>query len=161
MLADGRRFAPAGVKRKASVSQSDFDTALRIACAQGVEVTRDLGDGRAFLLADPKFWNWCGTHDGWRHWAGGTVSCPLSEFLVLAGYAEFDDRQEGLTDRERCRFVMLLDMWYPTECPLSLSAPRGMFCFESRVTSLRYLDISSDHNDGVSPCGAAPAGSAK
>lgn len=100
-LADGRAFRPAGVGRRSTVSAKEFDEALRVMAAQGVEVIRDRGDGTAFLLGEPKFDNWCGNSQA--RWAGTFYQAPLSELLVYAEYAYQDIRQPNLTPRERWR----------------------------------------------------------
>ncbi len=106
-LADGRVFRPAGVTRHDGVPAEDYDKALRVIVAQGVTVVRDLGDGRAFLLAEPKFFNSCGTRgdDGnpWKRWAGSYVQCRVSELLIQTAYAIPAPDQASLTERERWR----------------------------------------------------------
>ncbi len=106
-LADGRAFRPAGVRRSKDVTSQDFDKALRVIVAQGVFVTRDLGDGSATLVAEPKFYNWCGTRgaDGipWKRNAGWYLPCPVSELLIQTAYAIPDLDQPGLTPKERWR----------------------------------------------------------
>lgn len=104
-LDDGRELRPAGIRRRTSVSPRDFDKALRTMTAQGVIVLRDLGDGRAFLLAEPKFSNSCGTRKGLIsvRWAGAFIPCRMSELLVRTGYAEVDPDLVGLDARERWR----------------------------------------------------------
>lgn len=107
-LSDGRTFRPAGVRRRDNVPVEDYDNALRVIVAQGVVVTRDLGDGTAFLLAEPKYYNWCGTRFGykgnpWARWAGSYFQRPLSELLILSAYAEPDLEQTTLTAREQWR----------------------------------------------------------
>lgn len=99
-LADGRSVRPAGVRRRDDVTPDQYDAALRVMLAQGVEVTRDLHDGRAMLLCEPRFYNWCGTYSGWTHWAGGYFRGPLSEMLIVTAYAEHDPTQTGMTPRE-------------------------------------------------------------
>ena len=96
-LADGRIFRPAGVSRAEAISTEEYDRALRVIVRQGVVVIRDLGDGRAFLRTEPKFYNWCGTSGTFTHWAGSYIQCPLSELLIYAGYAraEVDDRPDA------------------------------------------------------------------
>lgn len=106
-LADGRTFRPAGIQRRESVSQDAYDDTLRVIAAQGVIVTRDIGDGSALLLAEPRFYNWCGTR-GYQgnpraRLAGFYVQCPLSEAMIHWGYAVPDLDQEGLTPHERWR----------------------------------------------------------
>lgn len=107
MLADGRTLRPAGVRRIDGVSIEDYDRALRVMTAQGVVVLRDLGDGSAFLLSEPKFYNWSGTRgykgNAWARWGGSYLRCPLSELLIQSAYAESDLDQAGLTARERWR----------------------------------------------------------
>ncbi len=102
-LADGRVFRPAGVVRRETVESALYDDAIRAVCAQGVEVHKDFGDGRAFLLAEPKFYNWCGTRKGLTRWAGSYLQCPVSELLVHMGYADADLSQADLSARERWR----------------------------------------------------------
>jgi hypothetical protein len=107
MLADGRTLRPAGVRRIDGVSIEDYDRALRVMTAQGVVVLRDLGDGSAFLLSEPRFYNWSGTRNykgnAWARWGGSYLQCPLSELLIQSAYAESDLDQSGLTARERWR----------------------------------------------------------
>lgn len=106
-LADGRAFRPAGVRRHDGVSIDEFDKAVSVVVAQGVFVVREVGDGSAFLVAEPKFYNWCGTRnmDGvpWKRWAGSYLQCPVSELLIQMGYATADLEQVGLTAREQWR----------------------------------------------------------
>lgn len=102
-MADGRMLRPAGIRRRDSVSAGEYDAALRAIVNQGVVVTRDLGDGRALLRAEPKFWNWCGTHNGWTHWAGTYLQCPVSELLIFSAYADPDVDAVRLDQKERWR----------------------------------------------------------
>ncbi len=105
ILADDRAYRPAGITRRDDVSPADFDAALRTVAAQGILVDRDLGDGRAFLHAEPKFYNHCGYRNRWgRHWAGRYVNCDASLALVTSGYARIDLDQPGLSDLDRWRF---------------------------------------------------------
>lgn len=103
VLADGRAFTPDGVRRANGLAPEQFDLVLRVAGAQGVVVERDLGDGRAMVTVEPRFYNGCGSHSGWTRWAGSYVRHTLSQFLVLMGYAAFDPSQAGLTPMERWR----------------------------------------------------------
>ena len=106
-LADGRALRPAGITRADTVSAEDFDRALRVITAQGVTITRDLGDGRAFLGAEPRFYNWCGTRgdngNPWARCAGWYIQCPISELLIQSAYADPALDQPGLTPHERWR----------------------------------------------------------
>ncbi len=107
-LSDGRTFRPAGVRRRGDVSADAYDDALRVIVAQGVVVIHDLGDGTAFLLAEPKYYNWCGTRCGykgipWARWAGSYLQRPLSELLIFSAYARPDLDHTALTARERWR----------------------------------------------------------
>ncbi len=108
VLVDGRKFRPAGVLTHPDIDPAAYDEALRIACAQGVTLLRDLGDGRAFLQAEPKFYNWCGTRTGYGlnpfgRWAGGYFQAPLSEFLIFAGYAVPVSIDPALSEFEKWR----------------------------------------------------------
>lgn len=108
-LADGRRLRPAGVRPKKNVSAQQFDAALAVMVAQGVVVEREFEDGRAFMVCEPKFYNWCGTmgYDpkyGWGRWAGGYFQCPLSVLLILAGSADAVLDEPGLNGEDRWRF---------------------------------------------------------
>lgn len=106
-LSDGRSFAPAGVERAQTITPAKYDEALAAATDQGVEVLFDLGNGRAALLCEPKFYNTCGTrgYKGDRHawWAGGTYGCRLSEFLTCSGYAIIAGSKSELPPREQWR----------------------------------------------------------
>ncbi len=106
-LDDGRKFKPAGIRRHDRVNQTDYDRILEAVVAQGVKVVRDLGDHRALLVAEPKFYNWCGTYNsswlGSTRWAGTYHQVPVSELLIAEGVAEPDVGQLGLTALERWR----------------------------------------------------------
>jgi hypothetical protein len=87
-LANGSVLRPAGIVRSPSVSEEQYDAALRTMTAQGVEV-RDLVSGEAAMLqAEPKFYNWCGTSS--RRWPGSYFQCGVSEAMVYLGYADLD-----------------------------------------------------------------------
>lgn len=143
-LADGRSFRPAGITRRETVSRADFDAALTTITAQGIVVIRDLGDGRALLMAEPKFYNWCGTRNyrgnPWARWAGSFLQCPVSELLIQSGYAAPALDQPGFTPLELWRLEGALHASpQPTE-PTQLS---------STLTALRYDGSSNafDHYD--------------
>ncbi|MBK7403932.1 MAG: hypothetical protein IPJ41_04690 [Phycisphaerales bacterium] len=120
-LADGRTLRPAGVRRSDGVTPDEYDLALRTLVAQGVLVDRTLDDTRAMLTAEPKFYNWCGTRgmegNPFAHWAGGYYPCPVSEFLIIARYADPDPDQPGLTPCERWRLEGTQHFWPPLEDP--------------------------------------------
>ncbi len=101
-LADGRTLRPAGITRRANITAAQFDEALRIMTAQGITITRDLGDGTALLHCEPRFYNTCGTSQQGRFfrpgWAGSYLPCPLSELLIIAAYA--DPTPESPNDTE-------------------------------------------------------------
>lgn len=133
-LADGRTFRLAGVARREGVPAAEYDGALRAMVAQGVVVVRDLGNGSALLVGEPRFHNWCGTHRGWTHWAGALIQCPLSELLVLGGWADANPTESGLTSREAWRIEGVVHAFSVS------SRPR-------RVLTLREgpaIDFSSD-----------------
>jgi hypothetical protein len=131
LLADGRAFRPAGVRRLESVAVEDFDNALRVMIARGVVVIRDVGDGTAFLLAEPKFYNACGTRgmDGnpWKRWAGSYFQCPMSELLIHVGYAAADLAQDGLTKRELWRLEGVQHCVGVEDHPRRISLGSGSF----------------------------------
>jgi hypothetical protein len=83
-LADGRTLRPAAVALpedpEAHSAALEF---IHIAVAQGVEVIRELEDGSALLLCEPRFYNWCGTCRT-RAWY---LRSGLSELLIRAGHA--------------------------------------------------------------------------
>lgn len=99
-LVDGRRLQPAGIRWIDSIDSVTIDNFLRIATAQGIVVTRDLGDGRAFMRCEPRFCNWCGTS---RTWAGAYYQFPLSVLSVRCGYATPDLDQPLLDPIEQWR----------------------------------------------------------
>lgn len=143
-LADGRTFRPAGVRLKSGRTISQLDDALRIATAQGVVVDRDLGDGRAFLTVEPKFFNWCGTlgFNGlwWSHWAGGYFQCPLSAVLIYAGYTEPSLEEAGLTPKDRWRLVGV-DQFRQEDPPrIGISDERQAFRFNAGIARFQNLD---------------------
>ncbi|MBL0871400.1 MAG: hypothetical protein IBJ18_12580 [Phycisphaerales bacterium] len=106
-LADGRVLTPAGIRRRDNITDQQFDDALRTCVAQGVIINRDLKDGRAFLTVEPKFYNWCGTcarkRGSRKRWKGTYFQAPLSELLVVQGYAHIELDQPNLTPLERWR----------------------------------------------------------
>lgn len=145
-LSDGRSLRPAGVARRDGVSVEEFDAAIRTAVAQGVAVTRDLGDGRAFLRAEPRFYNWCGTRgyqgNPWAHWAGSYLQMPLSELLIHAGYAKANLDEEGLAGRERWRLGGVQHIAAGiNESPVRISTESTAFRYDG---SERYLSTDCD-----------------
>jgi hypothetical protein len=124
-LSDGRRLRPAGVQRHTGVSAEEFDQALCVMTAQGLVVNRDLGDGRAFMTVEPKFYNWCGTRGykgrPWAHWAGGYVACPLSELLIQSAHATPDLHEDGLTSHELWRLEGVLHVEWIADVPTKVS----------------------------------------
>lgn len=137
-LSDGRVLRPAGVTRRESVSVAEYDNALCVIVAQGVVVTRDLGDGTAFLLAEPRFYNWCGTRgyhgNPWARWAGSYIQCPLSELLVGAAYADVDLNQSGMTAREIWRLEGVGQVCAIDEEPMLVSRELGALRYDGGVT---------------------------
>lgn len=133
LLTDGRAFRPAGVRKLESVAAEDFDNALRVMVAQGVVVIRDVGDGSAFLLAEPKFYNPCGTRgmDGnpWKRGAGSYFQCPISELLIQTGYAAPTLAQNGLTKRELWRLEGVQHFGGVEDSPRRVSPGSGSFRF--------------------------------
>lgn len=145
-LADGRRLRPAGVTRHAAVSSQEFDLALRAICNQGVIVVRDLGDGRAMLVGEAKFYNWCGTtsHHGFRtvHWAGTYLQCPVSELLIHAGYADSAPDEPGLTPREKWRLEGVGEITAIEQTPSAISVDDSALSYDGSVTYLSGYDAN-------------------
>lgn len=143
-LADGRAFRPAGVRRHDGVSLEEFDKALSAVVAQGVVVVREVGDGSAFLVAEPKFYNWCGTRnmDGvpWKRWAGSYLQCPVSELLIQMGYATADLEQVGLTARERWRLEGVEHIGGIAESPTRISDHLGAIRYGGSETHFSDYD---------------------
>ncbi|MFN8728491.1 MAG: hypothetical protein ACK55O_09465 [Phycisphaerales bacterium] len=143
-LSDGRVFRPAGVQRPEGVAAEDYDNAVRVIVAQGVIVVRDLGDGSAFLLAEPKFYNWCGTRnaDGipWKRWAGSYLQCPVSELLVQTAYAIPALDQDQLTARERWRLEGVEHIAGIAESPTRISNDLGAFRYGGGESYLSDYD---------------------
>jgi hypothetical protein len=146
-LADGRTFRPAGVGRRSTISASDYDEALRVISAQGVAVLRDRGDGTAFLLAEPRFYNWCGTcarryagQPGSR-WMGTFYQAPLSELLVFTGYAYPEVHQPNLTERERWRLEGVRHAFGDLDVrPLDLSPELSALSYDGRLSLFQSYD---------------------
>jgi hypothetical protein len=128
-LEDGRVLRPAGISPAADVAPSLFDEALRAATLQGVVVTREFGDGRALLLAEPKFYNWCGTC-GCDGWMGTYYRMPLSEAMVFLKYATIDTTQDGMTARERWR-IEGANKFMANDGPARMSMRSRSFRYES------------------------------
>lgn len=144
-LADGRSFRPAGVRRGDGVQVGDYDNALRVMCAQGVVVIRDLGDGTAFLVAEPKFYNWCGTRNHLgipsARWGGSYFQVPLSELLVQTAHAKPDLDQTRLTAHERWRLEGLEHLEaMVSESPTRISARLDAFRYDGRERYLSELN---------------------
>lgn len=139
-LATGAAFHPAGVVRRGSVTPTDFDLALRIMTAQGVVVIRDLGDGRAFLMAEPKFYNWCGTSS--PRWAGTYYRCRVSELLVATAFADPAIDEPGLTPRERWRLEGVRETLILDDVPTRLSTTQMAI----RIDTM-YAMLSDDYDD--------------
>lgn len=145
-LADGRAFRLAGIRRSQDVTAQDYDKALRIVVAQGVILVRDLGDGSAMFIAEPKFYNWCGTRnaDGipWKRCAGWYLRCPVSELLIHTKYAIPDLDQAGLTARERWRLEGVEHLGGMDESPTRISDELGAFRFGGYATYLSNYDTT-------------------
>jgi hypothetical protein len=144
-LADGRVFRPASVVRRESVEPALYDDAIRAVCAQGVELQRELGDGQAFLLAEPKFYNWCGTRTGLTRWAGSCFQCPVSELLVHLGYAELDATQSDLSARERWRLEGAAGGLRREDQPIRLSREMKAFRYDPSFNVYRDLDVELEY----------------
>ena len=136
-LADGRVFRPAGVRRAEGVDEGAYDRAIGVVCAQGVVVRRDLGDGRAFLVAEPRFFNWCGTRNyngnPRARWGGSYIQCPVSELLVKCGYAVAVVDEAGLTSRERWRLEGVARAVGVAESPKIVSEKQSALMFDAGV----------------------------
>lgn len=145
-LTDGRVFRPAGVRCAAGVGADEYDNAVRVIVAQGVVVVRDLGDGTAFLLAEPKFYNWCGTRGSsglpQQRWAGSYLQCPVSELLVQTGYAVPALNQEGLTARERWRLEGVEHLGDIPESPTRISDELGAFRYGGGESYFRNYEAN-------------------
>ena len=110
LLEDGRVLSPAGVTIRGDVDELTVDRVLSTLCRQGIEIVRDLGDGRAIMNVEPKFHNWCGTSR--RHgFAGAYFQGPLSEYLVYLGCAVAHIDEPGLTEQERSRLRGFVDFF--------------------------------------------------
>ena len=147
-LSNGRTLAPAGVRKRDVVSPQDYDHALRAATAQGVVIVHDLGDGRAFLKAEPMFYNWCGTGNyKWGiGWAGSYLQVTLSEFLVYAGYADPEPSPINLDQRQGWRLEGAREMSKAaigeTEPFLMTVTESQQFRYDSYVEYFRdYADL--------------------
>lgn len=141
-LGDGRAFRPAGVRRLDGVAPEEYDRALRAIVAQGVVVIRDFGDGRVFLMAEPKFYNWCGTHGVWYHWAGAYIQCPVSELLIYSGYARANLDDAGMTPHERWRLEGVGEIGGNVDGPVSISATSAALRFDATVRSFSDYDAN-------------------
>ena len=148
-LADGRVLRPAGVRRVEGVSAEEFDHALRVIVAQGVMVTRELGDGRAMLVAEPRFYNWCGTR-GYEgslrlRWGGSFLQCPVSELLIDCAYGAVNLDEPGLTARER---------WRLEAVPHMCGVPDGPRRISPDLNAFRYggLESAPFADEMIEPC---------
>ncbi|MBY0311107.1 MAG: hypothetical protein K2W85_03465 [Phycisphaerales bacterium] len=107
ILEDGTSVRPAGVRRAPGVPSAEYDSALAIMVAQGVIVHRVCDDGSAFLIAEPRFYNYCGTRRTLglfsTRTAGWYFRYPLSELLVHSGFAEPDPFSITLSANDRWR----------------------------------------------------------
>lgn len=141
-LADGRVFAPAGIIAAPGISPEQFDQALRVATMQGLEITRELGDGHAIMRAEPRFYNWCGTcgarRRGGHYWLGDSVGCDLAQVLILTNYARFDPAATSLKPIERWRLDAMSHVFESDlqEGPCTISEPSQAFRY---LVSERYM----------------------
>lgn len=104
VFADGRRLKPAGVERRDEVATDEYDAFLHAATAQGVEIIRSVDSSSAILIAEPKFWNWCGTSN--QRWPGSYIRWPLAELLIISNYADPDsDAHATMAEDERDRLA--------------------------------------------------------
>lgn len=144
-LADGRNFRPAGIRMKTGTSAGEFDKVLMTMVAQGVVVERDLGDGRAVLICEPKFYNWCGTRGcGAKNrrdrWAGGYFQCPLGPLLVVSGYAEAVLDEPGLDEINKWRLEGASATLAYSDRRFSRSRGGDSFAYDAWVRELSDLD---------------------
>lgn len=145
-LEDGRTFRPAGIDRRAEVAPDKYDAAIRVIVAQGVVVLRDLGDGRAFLLAEPRFYNSCGTRnmDGipWKRWGGSYLQCPVSELLIQSAYAKPALDQPGLKPKERWRLEGVEQLGGDASSPTQISSRLAALKYDANAPYLDKLDAA-------------------
>lgn len=136
VLADGRRLRPLGVKiTDEQGQQAALEEAILVATLQGVVVERASGQGRARLIVEPRFYNWCGT-SSWR-WAGTYQQCPLGELLVSFGLAEPDYEDPDLTEHEARRLKALIKYGGARSVP---RVSNGSFRYDGQVVTFRGLD---------------------
>lgn len=134
LLNDGRTIAPAGVVRIADIEPAVFDAVLRVAARQGVEIVTDLGDGCAFLLVEPKYFNWCGNSN--ERWPGSYLRAPLSELLIWAGVAEPRLDQPGLAAVQKWQLEGAVELCHESE-PLMFDEPQESFRFRADALNLQ------------------------
>lgn len=143
-LQTGGTFRPAGIRRRESVTPTEYDEALRTATSQGVVLICDLGDGRAFFMAEPRFYNWCGTRGykgrPWAHLAGVYFQAPLAEILIASGYAEFDASQNGLSPRERWRLEGAGQLGRLDDEPVRIAPDLSAFRYSFSVAEFANYD---------------------
>lgn len=146
VLPDGRMFLVAGVDPSLGVDAGEFEAALRVACAQGVVVTRDLKNGTACLRVEPRFYNWCGTRDMFgSRWAGGYIQVPLSEFLIVSGYGTLSNDLTSLTPIERWRLegAASSEVFLHPDRPKQRNEQANAFSYdgnEQTLTNAEFLD---------------------
>jgi len=104
-LAGGEHIRPAGIREAPGLGPGEFDIFLRVATAQGVVIERQVDDSSALLQVEPRFWNWCGTSQRSKNWAGSYLQSPLSELAIICGVADPDLAQPGLSDQESERLA--------------------------------------------------------
>jgi len=137
-LEDGRVLQPAGVVPAQGNPAEAWDQFLRSSTAQGIRVERMLGNDRAMLRVEAKFYNWCGTSRS-RGWAGDYVQAGLGELAILCGYADLAPDHDDLTEQELWRLRGCVELRLDQE-PIRISESSNALRFDSVAFMLRDLD---------------------
>lgn len=140
-LADGSQVTPIGINPSELVSPDVYDDFLRAATAQGVQIGKRTHDNRAVIQAEPRFYNWCGTNNGFKHWAGTYIPCDLSALAIICNYAQRDTTQTDLSPQVRWRLDGTASLRYDEE-PIRISTDLKAFRLDSIAYSLQDLDYS-------------------
>lgn len=140
-LADGRSFRLAGIRPRANAESTACDTAyLQAACAQGIEVICDLGDGTALIRCEPFVGPRCG-NSGILAWSS---QCCLNELLLITGHARLaiSDRLSP-TERWRLRACESLMPNYPSNYVVPINSKPCILPYDRQVLELQDLRFSA------------------
>lgn len=109
------------------------------------------------MMVEPRLYNWCGTRgyggNPYGRWAGGYFMCPLSEFLIVSGWAQRQSL-ENLSDREQWRLEGTDTALGRGAEPWPISQHLQAFRFDPSVRILRDIDTFLESSWRAAPSSA-------